>query len=114
MKYFVSFLMFCNHLDGEKRAGCFALSSWCLVTVSSLWHSVLWLFLAVRWVGLWCVIVVFSDHAHFLFFQFSMLDHYFSMPVSYLCCEGGEVGKVVKKMDHDNVEKVRMISSFRR
>ena len=36
------------------------------------------------------------------------------MPVSYLCCEGDEVGKVVKKMDHDNVEKVRMISSFRR
>ena len=69
MKYFVSFLMFCNHLDGEKRAGCFASSS-CFVTVSSLWHSVLWLFLAVPLVGLWCVIVVFLDHAHFPFFSF--------------------------------------------
>ena len=29
--------------------------------------NVLWLFLAVPWVGLRCVIVVFSDHTHLLF-----------------------------------------------
>ena len=38
------------------------LSSWCLVTVSVLWH-----FLAVPWVGLQCVIEVFPDHTHLLF-----------------------------------------------
>ena len=29
--------------------------------------NVLWLFLAVPLVGLWCVIVVFPDHTHLLF-----------------------------------------------
>ena len=29
--------------------------------------SVLWLFVAVPWVGLWCVIVVFPDHTYLLF-----------------------------------------------
>ena len=28
--------------------------------------NVLWLFLAVPWVGLQCLIVVFPDHTHFL------------------------------------------------
>ena len=36
------------------------LSSWCLMIV-------VWLFLAVPWVCLWVVIVVFSDHTHLLF-----------------------------------------------
>ena len=40
------------------------LSSCCLVMVG-------WLFLAVPWVCLQCVIVVFSDHTHFL----SILSH---------------------------------------
>ena len=30
--------------------------------------SVLWLFLMVPWVGLQCVIMVFPDHIHMLFF----------------------------------------------
>ena len=38
------------------------LSSLCLVT-----FIVLWLFLTVQWVGLQCVIVVFSDHTHLPF-----------------------------------------------
>ena len=38
-----------------------SLSSWCLVIV-------LWLFLAVPWICLQFVIVVFSDHTHLLFF----------------------------------------------
>ena len=37
-----------------------SLSSWCLVMV-------VWLFLAVPWVCLRFVIVVFSDHTHLLF-----------------------------------------------
>ena len=37
------------------------LSFWCIVMV-------VWLFLAVQWVCLWFVIVVFSDHTHLLFF----------------------------------------------
>ena len=39
----------------------FSLSSWCLVMV-------VWLFLAVQWVCLRFVIVVFPDHTHILFF----------------------------------------------
>ena len=35
-----------------------SLSSWCLVID-------VWLFLAVQWVGLQFVIVVFSDHTHY-------------------------------------------------
>ena len=68
VRYFMSFL-FCNHLDGEERAGCFALlslSSWCLVVV-------VWLFLAVPWVCLQFVIVIFPDHTHLLF----SLKHYY-------------------------------------
>ena len=38
------------------------LSSWCLVIV-------VWLFLAVPWVCLQFVIVVFPDHTHLLFFS---------------------------------------------
>ena len=56
---------FCNYLHEKEKAGCFAfLSSGCLVTV-----NVLWLFLTVPWVGLQCVILLFSDHTH-LFFMF--------------------------------------------
>ena len=40
------------------------LSSWCLVIV-------VWLFLAVPWVCLQFVIVVFPDHTHLLFFMTS-------------------------------------------
>ena len=50
----------CNHL--RMLDAC--LSSWCLVIV-----IVRWLFLAVPWVGLQCVIVVFPDHTHLLFFS---------------------------------------------
>ena len=37
------------------------LSSWCFVVVE-------WLFLAMPWVGLQFVIVVFPNHTHLLFF----------------------------------------------
>ena len=45
------------------------LSSQCLVTVIVL---VLWLFLTMPRVCLQCVIVVFPDHTHLLFFLFSL------------------------------------------
>ena len=40
-----------------------SLSSWCLVIA-------VWLFLAVLWVSLQLVIVVFPDHTHLLFLSF--------------------------------------------
>ena len=58
--YFISLLFYCNHLDEEERAGCFAfilLSFGCLVTV-----NVLQLLFVVPWVGLQFVIEVFLDH----------------------------------------------------
>ena len=45
-----------------------SLSSWCLVID-------VWLFLAVPWVCLQSVIVVFPDHTHLLFFISSVLFH---------------------------------------
>ena len=48
----------------EKRelVALLSLSSWCLVIV-------VWLFLAVHWVSLQFVIVVFPDHTHLLLNQ---------------------------------------------
>ena len=59
---FVGF--FCLVLE-EERAGCFTLSSCCLVGV-----SVLCLFLMVLWVGLQCVIVV-----HCISWSYSLFVH---------------------------------------
>ena len=54
----MSFL--CNHLDGEERAGCLTIIVFLILVIV----SVVWLFLAVLWVGgLQCVIDVFPDHA---------------------------------------------------
>ena len=56
-------LEFCNHLEEEEKAGCFAIIVYrCIVTI-----IVMWLFLTVPLVGLQYVIVVFPDHTHFLF-----------------------------------------------
>ena len=46
------------------------LSYRCIVTI-----NVMWLFLAVPWVGLQCVIVVFPDHTHLLFISITMRTH---------------------------------------
>ena len=54
---------FCNHLDWEERELVVLLSlhpSWCLVIVAGL-------FLAVTWVCLQFVIVVFADHTHYFY-----------------------------------------------
>ena len=48
---------FCNHLEEEEKASCLSLLSYrCTVTI-----NVLWLFFAVPWVGMQCVIVIFPD-----------------------------------------------------
>ena len=60
MHYFVSFLVY-NHLEEEKRAGCFAfiaLRMFCYsICAAALPH------------GADGVIVVFADHTHLLFFS---------------------------------------------
>ena len=47
----------------REKVALLVLSYECLVTI-----NVLWLFLTVPWVGLWCVIVVFPDHTHLLLY----------------------------------------------
>ena len=63
MLCFVSILVFCNHLEEEEKASCFAiivLQMYCYYKCSvALSHSAL--------VCLQCVIVVFPDHTHLLF-----------------------------------------------
>ena len=60
---------FHNHLGGELMAGCLLLLSYrCFDTI-----SVMWLFLAVPWVGLQYVIMVFPDRTHFLFYDMACL-----------------------------------------
>ena len=75
----VSPFLFCNHFEEEERACCFALLfCGCLVTV-----NVLWLFLAVPWVCLRCVIVVFPDHTHLLFNK--LTSWLYSIALSKVC-----------------------------
>ena len=47
-------------MDERDLVALLSLSLGCLVTL-----NVLWLFLAVPWVGLQCVIMVLTDHIHF-------------------------------------------------
>ena len=46
----------------RKLVALLLLSYRCIVTI-----NVLWLFLAMPWVGMQCVIVAFPDHTHLLF-----------------------------------------------
>ena len=59
--------LFCNHLEQEEKAGCFAIIIIyrCIVTI-----SVLRLFLTVPWVCLRFEIVVFPDHTHLHMYYF--------------------------------------------
>ena len=48
--------------------------------------NVLWLFLTVPWVGLQCVIVVFPDHTHLLFFmQAFNKQRNLKLQIYYMC-----------------------------
>ena len=53
----------------KKLIALLLLSYKCLVTVNALW-----LFLTVHGIGMWCMIVVFPDHTHFLFVQLELLS----------------------------------------
>ena len=58
----MSLLVFAIILMGKRElVALLGVSSWCLVTV-------VWLFLAVPWVCLQVVIVVFPDHTRLLFY----------------------------------------------
>ena len=56
-----SHLLFANNLKRKRKLVALHLLSYrCIVT-----RDVRWLFLTMPWVGLQCVIVVFTDHTHF-------------------------------------------------
>ena len=57
-------LYFCNHLDGEERAGCFTL----LVFLASCECCCSVALLTMLRVGIQCVIVVLPDHTHLPFY----------------------------------------------
>ena len=62
---FIFCYFFSNYLDGEERelVVLLSLSSWCLVIVVLL-------FLAVPWVCLQFVIVIFFNHTHYFWVSF--------------------------------------------
>ena len=60
---------FFDHLEEEETTGCFAI----IVLNNIVTINILWLLLTVQWVGLLCVIVVLSDHAHLLLHDRSVL-----------------------------------------
>ena len=64
------FCKFCNNLKRKRKLVALLLLSYrCIVTI-----TVLWLFImAPPWVGLQCVIVVFPDHTHLLFYFIVLL-----------------------------------------
>ena len=72
---------FAISLTGKRElVALLCLSSWCLVIV-------LWLFLALPWVSLQFVIVVFPDHNHLLFFVINYSEtiiHLRSTEVCYI------------------------------
>ena len=59
-----------------KLVALLLLSYRCIVTI-----NVLWLFLTVQWVGLQCVIVVFPDETHLLFYPII-----YNVPGLISCC----------------------------
>ena len=79
---------FCNHLDGEERAGFFALTVF-------LTASDLWLFLVVLWVGLRCVIVVFPLHTPLHFSSLWRLSPTYTIQDITKCNIGWYVRKII-------------------
>ena len=68
--YLFCYALLCVHssfaiiLKRKRKLVDLLLAYRCIVTI-----NVLWLFLTVPWVGLQCVIVVFPDHTHLLFYE---------------------------------------------
>ncbi|PIK61241.1 putative origin recognition complex subunit 3 [Apostichopus japonicus] len=46
--------------------------------------------------------------------KFSMIEHFFNQPLSFLCCNFEEAADCVKAMSHDQLELCRQFQSFRR
>ncbi|XP_030850746.1 origin recognition complex subunit 3 isoform X4 [Strongylocentrotus purpuratus] len=46
--------------------------------------------------------------------QYAVLDHYFSQPLSILCCRYGDAINRTRNLSHDQLELFRQASSFRR
>ncbi|KAK3089676.1 hypothetical protein FSP39_005541 [Pinctada imbricata] len=46
--------------------------------------------------------------------QFSMLDHYFTLPISHLCCPEEEVKGHINKLSKKELDRVCSLQSFRR
>ena len=79
--YLFCYALLCVHFSfaiilnrKRKLVALLLLSCRCIVT-----SNVLWLFLAVPWVGLQYVIVVFPDHTHLLFSKANCTDSGTSM-----------------------------------
>ena len=72
---------FCNHLEEEERelVALLSLSCKCVVAI-----GLLWLLLAVPWVGLRCVFVVFPGHTVLLicFLVKCLTQHYAARNIS--------------------------------
>ena len=75
MFVFIFYALLCVHSSfaiifkrKRKLVALLLLSYKCIVTV-----NVLWFLLMVPWVGLHCVIVVFPDHTHLLFYHYYLL-----------------------------------------
>ena len=77
MRYFFAHPGFAATVIGKRElVDLLGLSSWCLVVVTCMW-----LFLAVSWVCLQFVIVVFHDHTNY-FDQVIMTLHFLNDAVS--------------------------------
>ena len=63
---YLDYCLVFNHLDGEERQrerdDCFTLGIFPTLVIVSF----LWLFLAIHWAGLQCVILVCSGYTHLL------------------------------------------------
>ncbi|XP_071506820.1 origin recognition complex subunit 3-like [Diadema antillarum] len=46
--------------------------------------------------------------------QFAVLDHYFSQPLSLLCCRHGDAISRIRNLSHEQLELFRQLQSFRR
>ena len=64
VRYFIAIIL----MGKRALVALLSLSSWCPVIV-------VWLFLAMPWVCLQFVIVVFPDHTHLLFFGVQCVKH---------------------------------------
>ncbi|XP_058031311.1 origin recognition complex subunit 3 isoform X1 [Ahaetulla prasina] len=56
----------------------------------------------------------FSVHNFVKGFQLSLLEHFYSHPLSLLCCEVQESEKRVQLLSHNQFENIRRLPSFRR